>query len=78
MHGSIFPPNKLRNVDLGNWGALSDNITEVVQAGDFRSSETLLEQSKTPVRGELCVTSWHEVHGHLGVKTPHHTPQEIP
>ena len=70
MHGSIFPPNKLRNVDLGNWGALSDN-TEVGQAGDFSSSET-------PVWGELCVTSWHEVHGHLGVKTPHHMSQEIP
>ena len=33
-------------------------------------------QNTTP--GPTLWTSWHEVHGHLGVKTPHHTPQEIP
>lgn len=76
-HSSTFCANKLGNVDMRHWCALSDDFLEVFQARDMRAAKASLHQPKTPVRGKLGVSGRHKVDGNRSVLPCLNTPRKV-
>ena len=56
---------------------LLDYMSQVVQRADIGSVKLSLNETKTGVRGELCVASNHEVQMDGLVQTCEHSPHEV-
>ena len=65
----------LRFVDFGT---IVDNCLQVCEAGDIMAPESLLQQTKAPVGGKLCVPCNKKVEGDGPVLAVQHSPGTVP
>ena len=69
--------NQLWNVDP-RWSAGLDDVGHLTETGHRCLTIALLEQSKAPVGGKLCVPDYHEVKLNGAMKATHAPPENEP
>ena len=72
---AILSSDELRFVDLGT---IVDDCLQVSEAGDVVAPESLLQQTKAPVGGKLCVPCNKKVEGDGPVLASQHSPGTVP
>ena len=72
---TILSSDELRFVDFGT---IVDNCLQVCEAGGIVAPESLLQQTKAPVGGKLCVPCNKKVEGDGPVLASQHSPGTVP